>query len=337
MDPIFHLALRDDWERSADAYAPATLPADGFIHCSSATQVEATANAYFAGRRDLFLLTIDPALVGAPIRWQPPVNPQTGLADPTSAVRFPHVYGPVPRHAVRAAHRLQPAADGTFPLAAYLPRSPTRTTAVILDCDGVLFESQRANVAYYDAVRAAVGLPAMDPAWQHRVHFLASSQVLAEMFGPDPATLTRVRAVAREIDYTPFFDLMDPVAGLHAVLATLSATHRLAMATNRGSTVMEVVRRFGLVPYLDAALGVHDVARPKPHPDLLAAACARLGVAPGNALYVGDAETDLIAARAAGLHFVAVGSAPWSSNTIATLRELPAYLESTPLMAHTRR
>jgi phosphoglycolate phosphatase len=330
MEPIFHLAERAVWDGAADTYAPPTLATEGFIHCSSAAQVEATANRYYAGRRDLLLLTIDPVQIPSAIRWEPPV-------DPTRHSRFPHVYGPIPRRAITTTRALEPTADGTFALAPWLPPADTRRSAVIFDCDGVLFESRRANIGYYDAIRAALGLPPMDATWQHRVHFLASSQVLAEMFGPDPAAVARVRAVAAEIDYTPFFALMDPAEQLHDVLATLRTTHRLAMATNRGSTVMEIVRRFGLASYFDAALGVQDVARPKPHPDLLEAACARLQVAPVDAVYIGDAETDLIAARSAGLHFIAIGTAPWSASSVETLGELPAYLGRTRLTDRMRR
>ena len=89
--------------------------------------------------------------------------------------------------------------------------------------------------------------------------------------------------------------------GLFDVLAALRPAWRLGMATNRGSTVPGVVRRFGLDAWLDAAVGVLDVARPKPHPDVDPGVPGRLGVPPAAAVYVGDAESDLAAARAAGV------------------------------------
>jgi phosphoglycolate phosphatase-like HAD superfamily hydrolase len=100
------------------------------------------------------------------------------------------------------------------------------------------------------------------------------------------------------------------------------------MATNRGSTVVEVVRRFGLDRWLDTAVGILDVARPKPHPDVIEACLARLGVAPDAAVYVGDAESDLAAARAAGVHFVAVGRDGWSPRSVRTLAELPPVIDT---------
>jgi phosphoglycolate phosphatase len=99
------------------------------------------------------------------------------------------------------------------------------------------------------------------------------------------------------------------------------------MATNRGHTVAGVVRRFGLDRWLAAAVGVHDVARPKPHPDVLLEALARLGgVAPADAVYVGDAESDRLAAEAAGVRFVGVGATPWTPVQVPALADLPALL-----------
>jgi len=103
------------------------------------------------------------------------------------------------------------------------------------------------------------------------------------------------------------------------------------MATNRGATVPGVIERFGLGAYLDAAVGVLDVARAKPHPDVVLECLARLGVAPASAVYVGDAENDLLAARAAGVQFVAVGDGTTSRRAVRNLRELPAVLEDLAL------
>lgn len=209
------------------------------------------------------------------------------------------------------------------------PAAPAR--AVVFDCDGVLFDSWHANVAYYDAIRARLGLAPMDAAWQERAHYLAGSQVIDEMFGDDRALLAEARRIARTIDYEPFYALMEPMPGLFDVLAVLRPAWRLGMATNRGSTVSGVVQRFGLDRYLAAAVGVLDVARPKPHPDVVLECLARLGVPPAAGVYVGDAESDLTAAQAAGARFIAVGDGTWSPHAVRDLRALPAALDALAL------
>jgi HAD superfamily hydrolase (TIGR01509 family) len=204
-------------------------------------------------------------------------------------------------------------------------------SAVIFDCDGVLFDSWRANVAYYNAIREQLGLGVMDAEWERRAHFLAASQLLETMFADAPEQLALARDVAKGTDYGPFYELMDPAPGLFGVLDALKERHRLGMATNRGQTVQGVVERFGLARWFDAAVGLLDVARPKPAPDVILACAERLGVEPAWTVYVGDAETDLEAARAAGVHFVAVHAPAWSPVGVATFADLPAMLPAVPL------
>jgi len=54
-------------------------------------------------------------------------------------------------------------------------------------------------------------------------------------------------------------------------------------------------------------VGGTDVARPKPAPDMVLAACERLAVAPAASWVVGDTAYDRDAARAAGARFAGLG------------------------------
>jgi phosphoglycolate phosphatase len=204
---------------------------------------------------------------------------------------------------------------------------PTTTLqAVIFDCDGVLFDSAAANVAYYNAILAELGLPPMSPAAERRAHVLSGPQVLAELFADDPARLVAATRIAAAMDYGPFFRFMVPFAGLHAFLAELRASYRVAMATNRGRTIPDLLRHFALEQAFDAVVGIHDAARPKPHPDMLIECAVRLGIVPAAGVYVGDAEGDRLAASAAGMPFIAVGEHWEHPVRIRTLEELPAAL-----------
>ena len=93
-DPIFHLALPNDWAEAfrAGEYTMSTrgvtLQEEGFIHCSTIRQVEGVANRFYADVEQVVMLVIDPAQVGAEIRWEAPA--------PDVADLFPHVYGALP-------------------------------------------------------------------------------------------------------------------------------------------------------------------------------------------------------------------------------------------------
>jgi uncharacterized protein (DUF952 family) len=62
--------------------APVDL-ADGFIHFSTASQVEETAARHFAGQRDLLLVRMDAERLGDALQWEPS----------RGGALFPHFYG----------------------------------------------------------------------------------------------------------------------------------------------------------------------------------------------------------------------------------------------------
>jgi len=99
--PIFHLAVPDDWVAAftTGQYTMSTrgvtLEQEGFIHCSTRTQMAETANRFYGDLDQLVVLTIDPRLVGSSIVWEPPA--------PSLDVLYPHIYGPLPIAAVNLA------------------------------------------------------------------------------------------------------------------------------------------------------------------------------------------------------------------------------------------
>lgn len=197
---------------------------------------------------------------------------------------------------------------------------------VILDCDGVLFDSWEANVAFYDSILAALARAPLDDHGRELCHRLSGPQLWAELFGDDPAAHQRAKEVAARADYSPYFPLMRPATELHETLATLASHCRLALATNRGRTVAGVLSHFDLARFFSVSLGILDVARPKPAPDLLLACLERTGVHSTAAVYVGDTSVDHAAATAADVAYVGIGRDSGAALAIRELRELPRTL-----------
>jgi len=109
-DLLVHLCGIDEWSsaRSRGEIRPGGAGGHEFIHLSTAQQVHLPANRLYRFREDLVLLHIDPALLDAPVRWEPGVS-----TDPASML-FPHLYGPLPVGAVIRVTPYRPAPDGTF-------------------------------------------------------------------------------------------------------------------------------------------------------------------------------------------------------------------------------
>jgi uncharacterized protein (DUF952 family) len=101
---IFHLAVRDQWD-SPESYRPPSFADEGFIHCSTASQLVDVANQLYAGRDDLVLVTIDSDALNAPVVYEDCY--ETGR-------RFPHIYGPIDAEAVVSVEPFLPDETGRF-------------------------------------------------------------------------------------------------------------------------------------------------------------------------------------------------------------------------------
>jgi uncharacterized protein (DUF952 family) len=102
---LLHIALAEDWSaaEAAGEYTVSTrgrtLAEEGFIHCSFADQVDATAARFYADVDDAVVLRIDPARLPTAVVVEDLYG--TGEA-------FPHVYGPIPVAAVVEVRPLRP-------------------------------------------------------------------------------------------------------------------------------------------------------------------------------------------------------------------------------------
>jgi uncharacterized protein (DUF952 family) len=76
--------------------------ADGYVHLSSAAQVDETVAKHFAGQDGLTILAVDLAALGDAIKWQ---------ASRGGAL-FPHIYGSLPWSAVLAEAPLRRGPGG---------------------------------------------------------------------------------------------------------------------------------------------------------------------------------------------------------------------------------
>jgi uncharacterized protein (DUF952 family) len=91
----YKILTADQWSQfQADGVflgAPVDL-ADGYIHLSTADQVQGTLDKHFAGQDGLVLAEVDLAALGDVVRWE--VSRGGAL--------FPHIYGSLPMAAVIA-------------------------------------------------------------------------------------------------------------------------------------------------------------------------------------------------------------------------------------------
>lgn len=128
--------------------------------------------------------------------------------------------------------------------------------------------------------------------------------------------------------------------GVEECLSMLQAQGlRWGIVTNKAERfTLPVVAGLGLAVGAAVVISGDTTAHAKPHPEPLLEACRRLGIAPHQAVYVGDDLRDMQAARAAGMPCIAaaygyLGGTPdlevWRADAIiAAPDHLPALLRT---------
>lgn len=110
---ILHITDRASWQTAVaqQFYEADSLATEGFIHCSTVSQLLIPANERFRGQTGLILLCIEPQRLQAPLVYEDCY--ETGIA-------FPHIYGRLNIDAVSRTVDFLPGTDGRFVLPAEL-------------------------------------------------------------------------------------------------------------------------------------------------------------------------------------------------------------------------
>jgi HAD superfamily hydrolase (TIGR01549 family) len=104
---------------------------------------------------------------------------------------------------------------------------------------------------------------------------------------------------------------------------------RVAVISDFGSALADVMQSVGLAPYLDVLLISAVEGMAKPAPEFFWLACGRAGVEPGDAVMIGDSyRADVVGARSAGLDAVLLDrNATATQDDVAVARTLPEAVE----------
>jgi uncharacterized protein (DUF952 family) len=107
-ETIYHIADKHQWERaqSTGFYVHPSLNTEGFIHCSTAKQVEDTANLYFSNDDDILILHIDTSALSSEVKYE-----MASRGEP-----FPHIYGPINIESVIKSKKVKRSSEKKFKL-----------------------------------------------------------------------------------------------------------------------------------------------------------------------------------------------------------------------------
>lgn len=185
--------------------------------------------------------------------------------------------------------------------------------AVCFDNDGLLLETETAWTRAEVELFGRRGQAFTD---DHKRYMIGSAgavgaRKLEEMLGL-PGQAWALWEELHELVMAELPKGVDPMPGAFELVDALRERGTpVALVSNSARDFVELaLATAGVGPRFDVVLTRDDVTEGKPAPDLYLAACAALGVAPGEAVGLEDTATGIAALKAAGMTAVGVPSFP---------------------------
>jgi pyrophosphatase PpaX len=180
-----------------------------------------------------------------------------------------------------------------------------RFPVVLFDLDGTVIDSGAIILASMrHAAREVLGVEVPD---EQLMAAVGGPGLEAQMQALSPDRADELVTVYRAHN-EPLHDELACCAGMDEVLVQLKDEgRRLGVVTaKRRQTVELAFARIPIEHLFETVVGGDETKKHKPDPEPLLLALERLGAAPDDAVYVGDAPFDVKAAKAAGLYSVGV-------------------------------
>jgi HAD superfamily hydrolase (TIGR01549 family) len=178
--------------------------------------------------------------------------------------------------------------------------APSPVRAVIFDLDGTLVDSMPLVLRAF-----AHALAPYRPDLDERAIFQRlggpPARMMAELIGDE----AKAAEALRRLDAFGFDNgaLVEAFGGMKSLLETLHARGLLlAIWTGRDRRGTEaILAAHGIAAFFKTVVCGDDLDTHKPHPGGLVEILARLGLRPGEALYAGDADADVLGGNEAGV------------------------------------
>ena len=186
----------------------------------------------------------------------------------------------------------------------------SRYKVVIYDCDGVILDSIESNYVFYNRVMEFLGRAEIDRNngdAKRVLHTYSFNDVMEYFFSGDPQR-EEAFSFAKTIRYRDLMPYMRMEDGFVEALDRLKGHTSLAICTNRATSMDMIIEDFGLTGYFEYVMTAAQVTHPKPHPEPLLKVLDHFEAKPEEALFIGDGEVDMQAARGAGVPFISYKS-----------------------------
>ena len=177
---------------------------------------------------------------------------------------------------------------------------------IVFDCDGVMFDSREANRNYYNDLLAAFDHPAMNDEELSFVHMHNVTDSVSHIFNHYPhQDMNTVHQHRLQTDYSNYLQYMRIEPDLKEFLSYAKERFRLAISTNRTTTMHPLLQEYKLADYFELVVTAGDVKKPKPAPDALHKILRYFNCTADETIFIGDSRIDQLHTESVGIPLIA--------------------------------
>lgn len=203
------------------------------------------------------------------------------------------------------------------------------TKLVIYDCDGVLFDSREAVLAYYDFISEKFDLPKINKNDVDQVNkaMMKTNTEIINMLTDSENKVKEILEFANNMSFKNFLGLMKPEKNLKETLQILQDKGlKMAVFTNRGHSLHYLLKHYEIDSFFSCKITSFDVENSKPHPEGIFKILDFFNVDEKDTIYIGDSSTDYFAAKKSGVPFLAFNNNLYEAPVISDHKDLIRYI-----------
>lgn len=170
--------------------------------------------------------------------------------------------------------------------------------AILFDLDGVIIDSRSTTIRYFKETLTHFNLPIPNNERFEKVLALKTLDItrgLVENVPEEKIMEIYNYSKTLSVKYAPTIQL---IPHIKTVLTTLSKKYKLGLITSRGKNTTRILFKIhNLSKFFPVVIDREDVSTHKPNPEGILKCLDILHITPRKAVYVGDHEEDVIAAK----------------------------------------